>query len=528
MFITPPVATVVVLLSALLWRILQSGKRDPRMPPGPPTLPLIGNAHLIPNRGFHKKFPAWAKKYGKVFSLKIGSSNMIVLCDRKSVHKLLVERGRIYSDRPPNWVMGFISRNHHLIIENLDSAGRLKRKIISQHFSPKEMDSRHYKTQSAESAVLVRNFLHNPEGFMTEIRRYTVSSISAITWGHRAPDVKSPWYYRTNDLLEKWFDAVAPGANPPVENFPFLEWIPASMAGWRRRAIAIRDQMDETYGDCRRQVNERRQLGDNRSSIADILLDEYEVKGWPRELSQHAFNNLMGEIIEGGVDTTVAQLSSLVLALALHPDVQKRAWTEIDAVCGTQRSPDWSDFNKLPYVNAVVKEAARWRPNAGTSLPRTNTQDDIYDGMLIPKGSTIIQTISAIQEDPDFYDNAEKFDPDRYLNHPGLANEYAASSDWDHRDHYIYGTGRRICPGIHSAERSMWRVTAKLLWAFEISEPVDPITQEVQHLDPNAYTSGVVLCPLPFNISLKARSQAHRETIEREFLEASEELKKFE
>lgn len=44
----------VILVVAGIYRILQIGKRDPRMPIGPPTLPIIGNAHQIPSTGVYK------------------------------------------------------------------------------------------------------------------------------------------------------------------------------------------------------------------------------------------------------------------------------------------------------------------------------------------------------------------------------------------------------------------------------------------------------------------------------------------
>jgi cytochrome P450 len=89
-------------------------------------------------------------------------------------------------------------------------------------------------------------------------------------------------------------------------------------------------------------------------------LDEYKEHGWP--FSQHAFNNLMGELVEGAADTTASQICTLIMAFALHPEVQVKARKEIDAVCGTERSPRWTDFANLPYVNAIVKEGMRWRP----------------------------------------------------------------------------------------------------------------------------------------------------------------------
>lgn len=45
--------TLVVLYS--IYRVLQIGRRDKRMPPGPPTLPILGNIHQIPITGMYKK-----------------------------------------------------------------------------------------------------------------------------------------------------------------------------------------------------------------------------------------------------------------------------------------------------------------------------------------------------------------------------------------------------------------------------------------------------------------------------------------
>jgi hypothetical protein len=89
--------------------------------------------------------------------------------------------------------------------------------------------------------------------------------------------------------------------------------------------------------------------------------------------------------------------------------------------------------------------------------------------------------------------------------------------------HYGYGGGRRICPGMHLAERNMWRITAKLLWAFDISEPVDPVTGQVIPLDVDAYNSAVLLCPLPFKVKVVPRSKEHLACVERE-LEAAQKF----
>ena len=51
-----------------------------------------------------------------------------------------------------------------------------------------------------------------------------------------------------------------------------------------------------------------------------------------------------------------------MLAMVQHPEVQKRAQAEIDAVVGTERLPNFGDRSSLPYIEAVYRETRRWRP----------------------------------------------------------------------------------------------------------------------------------------------------------------------
>ena len=53
-------------------------------------------------------------------------------------------------------------------------------------------------------------------------------------------------------------------------------------------------------------------------------------------------------------------MQALFLAMALYPEVQKKAQIEIDAVVGQNRLPDFEDRPFLPYINAIVKESMRW------------------------------------------------------------------------------------------------------------------------------------------------------------------------
>ncbi len=125
--------------------------------------------------------------------------------------------------------------------------------------------------------------------------------------------------------------------------------------------------MDATWGHARQLVDKRRERGDKRDCIIDMKLDEYNKSGWP--MSDHTFNFLFGELMEAGADTTANQILTIILALARNPKIQARAQEEIDAVCGTDRAPLFSDFPQLPYINAIMKEGLRWRPTFAHLCP---------------------------------------------------------------------------------------------------------------------------------------------------------------
>lgn len=88
----------IVFVSALI-HLSQVGRRPKDFPPGPPTLPLIGNLHQMPLEKPHKQFEKWANEYGPIYSLILGTQVLIVLSTDQAVKDLLERRGAIYSSR---------------------------------------------------------------------------------------------------------------------------------------------------------------------------------------------------------------------------------------------------------------------------------------------------------------------------------------------------------------------------------------------------------------------------------------------
>lgn len=314
------------------------------------------------------------------------------------------------------------------------------------------------------------------------------------------------------------------GATPPVDVFSIFKYLPeAWFQNWKSRSRAVGDILTNLYKPLVRHVVHRRQKAGGKGCFLDNVLDQQSKLG----LSEREILLMVGNLVEGGSDTTASMLLVFIQAMIKYPHIQKQAQAQIDEHIGEDRSPTWEDLATLPMVSMVVKECLRWRPVAPTAFPHAAKEDGEIDGLLIPKGSTVILNVWGLQHDPDRYSDPGTFNPWRYKNHTSLASTYAASSDYENRDHYAYGAGRRICPGIHLAERGMFIAFAKMLWAFEMSEPIHPQTGMPIPVDVDAetgYLDGFLSCPKNFKATIRVRSESRRQTILRDFGTAEKDV----
>ena len=131
----------------------------------------------------------------------------------------------------------------------------------------------------------------------------------------------------------------------------------------------------------------------------------------------------------------------------------------------------------------------------------------------------------AIHRDPEIWENPDAFDPSRYLNHTLPAADYVNISNPYERDHFTYGAGRRICPGIHVAERSLYINIARVLWGFNVAKKKGPDGTPIEPTQ--AMVRGFMSVPEEFICDIKPRSKQHAKLMRDEFTKAEKEGIKF-
>jgi hypothetical protein len=129
----------------------------------------------------------------------------------------------------------------------------------------------------------------------------------------------------------------------------------------------------------------------------------------------------------------------------------------------------------------------------------------------------------SINNSPTHWDSPTEFMPERYLNHPLSAAAYLNAADPNDRDHFSYGCGRRVCPGVHLAEKSLFLNIARVLWAFDLAKKKDEQGDVVE--PETGMVPGWMTIPLPFVCEISCRSGEKQRLIERVWMEARAGLK---
>jgi len=152
----------------------------------------------------------------------------------------------------------------------------------------------------------------------------------------------------------------------------------------------------------------------------------------------------------------------------------------------------------LPQLHAFVSEAMRWRPPTPLGFAHRAMKDIVWRGQCIPAGATVMGCHWAISRDPEAFPDPEIFNPGRWLTEDGRIRTDT--------HFYTYGFGRRECPGIHVAERSLYINAALLLWSFRILQrPEAPIDTYA-----SAVPDAIIFRPKPFEVEFVPRVEEGR------------------
>jgi cytochrome P450 len=218
-----------------------------------------------------------------------------------------------------------------------------------------------------------------------------------------------------------------------------------------RRANAARRTL---YGVCDRLIAARRAAGeDDLIGLLVSARDDGEALG-DAEIRDQVLVFLLA-----GHDTTAIALTFALHLLGRHPEARARVQEEVDEVLG-ERTPGAGDVERLAYTTMALKEAMRLYPPAWATGRRTVEGDEI-GGYRLPPGADVIVSPWVTHRHPEFWPDAERFDPERFS---------PAQEATRHRHAYFpFGAGPRACIGQYFAMLEAVLALSVLLRDYDVT-----------------------------------------------------------
>ncbi|KAJ3547606.1 hypothetical protein NM688_g5385 [Phlebia brevispora] len=510
----PAVALATILVAIFLNHIFKKPRLP--LPPGPKGLPIIGNLLDMPRRKEHLTFAKWRKTYGDIVYLNVLGSDMVILNSPKLAAEMMDKKGTVYSNRPHIEFGGeMVGYNKVLVLIPYGDRHRENRRFLHHVIgSRSQVKKRFDPLMEKEHHKFLRHVLHDPDHVQWHIRNLAGGIILNMAYGYEPQERDDPYVKLVEQVSREFSLSFAPGTFL-VDVFPLLRYVPSWFpgGGFKKTAAQWRKNFEDAANFPFELVKRRMEDGSNVPNFTSELLEKHKAEGDKESDIKWAAKSLylgMSQIflqlpkllnpwyyvLLGGADTSVSAVYSFFLAMTLYPDVQRKAQEEIDKVVGTDRLPTSADRDALPYVDALVTEVLRWITIAPIGAPHCVAEDDEHAGYHIPKGAKILPNIWAFLHDPEVYEDPFEFNPSRFIPQEGKP---AAP---DARE-YCFGFGRRICPGVHLADASIWLSCAWSLAVFNISKKVEDGKIVEPVVDS---TDGAINHPLPFKCTIKPRS----------------------
>ncbi|XP_052028283.1 cytochrome P450 2C50-like isoform X3 [Apodemus sylvaticus] len=433
-----PVLVLVLTLSCLfllsLWS--QSSGRG-KLPPGPTPLPIIGNLLQIDVKDIHKSLTNLSKVYGPVYTLYLGRKPTVVLHGYEAVKEALVDHGEIFAGRGSFPVLERATKGMGSPCDPTFILGCAPCNVIS-------------------SIVFQGRFDYKDQDFLNLIEKIDEM---------------------TNVLSDPWLQV--------CNTFPvLLDYCPGGHNLFFKHYTFIKNYILE-------KIKEHDESLD--VTMPRDFIDYFLIKERQKDCNQPLKNMLehmaitMTDLFTAGTETTSTTLRYALLLLLKYPHVTAKVQEEIERVIGKHRSPCMQDRSHMPYTDAVIHEVQRFINLTPTALPHEVTCDIKFRNYFIPKGTSVIPSLSSVLYDSKEFPNPEKFDPGHFLNENG---NFKKSNCF-----MPFSAGKRMCAGEGLARMELFLFLTSILQNFNLKPLAHP-----KDINTTPVISGLTSVPPPYQL----------------------------
>jgi cytochrome P450 len=224
-------------------------------------------------------------------------------------------------------------------------------------------------------------------------------------------------------------------------------------------------------GNIVRQHQEKRskEKEDNKDEVdnedlVDVLLRVQQSGDLDVEITTNNIKAVIWDLFVAGTDSTATTIEWTMSELMKNPSVRKKVQTELREAFKGKQTIHESDLQELSYLKLVMKETFRLHPPSPLLVPRESSELTIIDGYEIPKNTKVMINAWALARDPDYWNDAESFIPERF-------DDSSVDFKGNNFEFIPFGAGRRMCPGMSFGLASVTLPLARLLYHFDWELP---------------------------------------------------------
>ena len=418
---------------------LPRGGTDPVQVPGPRGHRLVGS--LLEVRRDRVSFVTHAtREYGDLICFRMGPKRLYLVNHPDHARHVLC-------DNVANYRKGLgLNEARPLLGEGLLTIdGELwtgQRRLLQAAFNNKRMDEFSELMVTAARSTAERWQEHARPGQVLDIAQEMVGltikilglTLFRIDLSERAEDIS-----RDLTVLTRW----AMTRMTSLWKMPLRVPTPAN-----RRARAALSRLESLV----EQMMQQHQQGSD--GLLSLLADPNAETGTERKKLRDEVMTLL----LAGHETTAATLAWTWYLIAQHPEVERQLHDEVDQVLGGRR-PTLSDLPRLVYTKMIVSETLRLYPPVWL-LPRKAINADRLGPHSIPANSDVLVSVYTIHRHSRFWNDAERFDPQRFASDNGSERDSCA--------YLPFGAGPRTCLGSRFGLMEVMLIVATMAQQFRL------------------------------------------------------------
>ncbi|XP_049765720.1 cytochrome P450 4C1-like [Schistocerca cancellata] len=420
------VGVAVALLVALVQHVSRNWRlwRSVGCLPGPPALPIVGTAWLFvvtKREGLLALVRKVMKSHGTVFRMWYGNLPEVHIINAENIEKVLSSCDLITKSVHYTFLRPWLGEG---LLTSAGNKWQRRRKMLTPAFHFKILEN-FVGVFAEKSKVLLEKLRKKAEGpefdIYPSIALCSLDIICETAMGtcvNAQEDAGSEYVSATCSVTELTMKRV-------LKPWLYPDFIFRMTPSGRQyyKCLDTVHQFSKQVITERRKERQRSALNvralsqDNtgvkhRVAFLDLLLD-MSMNG--ENLDDADIQEEVDTFMFEGHDTTAAAMSWAVFLLGHHPDVQQKAFEELNEIFqGSDRLPTFQDLQNMKYLEMVIKETLRLYPSV-PFIGRINSKESESGGYKLPEGVMLVLHVYESHRDPKHWPDPERFDPDNFL-----------------------------------------------------------------------------------------------------------------